>query len=155
MKNKLMLVVLLAGSTYLYGVKIQRVVHHSQNDSQALELSVLEVYFSQQPCLDMARPVTDNAQHALVLQCSDLEISSVDSKKFQAVMGDGYAVSTAAHGNGSKIIITYDPEKVSVVCCPVVSISMQHGVVIRFFDQSVLKKLSDQTKPILSVAYLV
>lgn len=141
-------------SAQVYGITIQKIVHHNQSDQQMLELSVLELYFSQAPCFNFVRSVIDTGKHMLILQCPDLDISVADRKKLDSIRGDGYMVTTSVQPNDVKITITYDADAVSVVCSPVVSISMQHGVVIRFFDQSLLKKLSDQNRPILSVACL-
>lgn len=141
-------------SVRVYGITIQKIVHHDHSDQQMIELCVLELYFSQPPCFNFIRSVIDNGKHMLILQCPDLDISTADKKKLDSIASDGYTVTASMQPNNGKITITYDADIVSVVCSPVVSISMQHGVVIRFFDQSLLKKLSDQSRPILSVACL-
>jgi hypothetical protein len=83
-----------------------------------------------------------------------LEMTQAEKAQLHAVTSEGYAMSATVQNGTAIITVTYDPAKVSVVCSPLVSISLQHGVVMRFFDQSLLKKLSDQSKPILSVACL-
>ncbi len=155
MKKGMSFCVLMVTIPYICANNLEKVVYCGQSSPDMLQKGVLELYFArtvqQLPMQSKSNGQTITMQFSL----ADVAVKPSDIAAINGIQGAGYTVKM--HSNVHKqydLVITYDVTRVLVAYAPTISIDMQHGLVIRFFDQEVLQKMRNQDKPILCVAFL-
>jgi|GEM_PF-3451730 len=154
MRKKMMVYGMLISSLYIHANSVQKVVYSTQSEPNVLQLGALELYCLQTVPFEAMVSGNDTDQKTVALTLPGVVVGQLDCEKINAVKGTGYQVALRNDTQRNQLIITYDPTRVFVTYAPTLSIDMQHGIVVRFFDQAVLRTMRSQDKPVLCVACL-
>jgi hypothetical protein len=131
-----------------------RVSYSTQTESDMLQVGALELYCAQNMQYEARASACDAHKATLHFQLPGVVIQPPDLATLNGIQGAGYQIALQAKNKQYELVITYDPTLVLVTYAPTVSIDMQHGLVIRFFDQMILQKMRSHDKPVLCVACL-
>ena len=138
----------------VYANSIEKVIYCAQSGPEMLQMGVFELYFTQNISCEAIQSDSDVHKATLHLLLSGVAIKPSDLATINGIKGTGYQVALHHKNKQYELVITYDPARVLITCGPTISIDMQHGLSIRFFDQLVLHKMRTQDKPVLCVACL-
>jgi hypothetical protein len=154
MKKVLSIACLVLSVSYVYANSITKVSYCAQAEQDMLQVGVLELYFAQNLLCKADTFERDAHKATIQVQFSGVGIQPSDYATLNGIHGVGYQVTLRSNNKQHELVITYDPALVFITHAPTISIDMQHGLIIRFFDQAVLQKMRNQDKPILCVACL-
>jgi hypothetical protein len=139
---------------YIHANSVQKVVYCAQTEPNMLQVGALELYCVQAVPFEALISGNDTDKKTIALTLPDLVFGQSDREKINAIKGAGYHVALRHDTRHQQLVITYDPTYVFVTYAPTLSIDMQHGIVVRFFDQVLLRTMRSQDKPVLCVACL-
>jgi len=131
-----------------------RIRYSTQTESDMLQVGALELYCTQNMPCEASASGGDAHKATLRFQLSGVVIQPSDLVTLNEIKGVGYQIALRAKSKQHELVITYDPALVLVTYAPTISIDMQHGLIIRFFDQMILQKMRSHDKPVLCVACL-
>ena len=154
MKRILFFYGLLLSVSCLYGNSIQKVIYCSQAGPDHLQAGALELYFAQKPQFEVSTAENGGNKATLQIMLFGIVVKPSDLENINRIKGSGYQMAVRRNNNQYECVITYDPTHVLITYAPTLSMDMQHGIVVRFFDQAVLHKMRNQDKPVLCVACL-
>lgn len=154
MKKVLSVCCIVLSASSVSATSVQKVVYCAQSEPDMLQVGSLELYFTQQISCEAIKSDSNTSHATLQVPLSVVVVKPSDMATLNEIKGAGYQVAVQSKNKQYELVITYDPQRVLITCAPTLSIDMQHGLVIRFFDQIVLHKMRSQDKPVLCVACL-
>ncbi len=133
---------------------------HLTDQDLTIEFGNLVFYFSHDPMVNLLPTAHKKEVHEKTFFFPMMKLSSKEVKKMvrtiNAEQNGAYQIQIEEAEKpikGIKLTINYDPEKVDIQYDRFESISMQKGLVFRFFNKALLKKMSGKSKAMLRTAW--
>jgi len=129
--------------------QVDKIFFHQGNAQVPhIELANLALYFAQEPQIRYTETNKQNSkQFALLFPHTAIDKQSI--AKITAKNNLGYHVQAHQDNQGVHLVIDYDPMRVAISYDTFRSIGLKHGVVIHFFNQTLLQQLNSMQKPVL------
>jgi len=134
---------------------VQEVYHQKNNDKNCLEIAHMVLFFARDPqgiSLEPRHKVLSNGMHKLTFIFDNTHAVREVLNKVNPSKGDGYTIQFDAQNKNLVLVVTYDPKKIEVSYGDYTTLDMKKGYIIRFFDHTLLSKMSNKESYILQTA---
>jgi len=134
---------------------VQEIYHQKNNDKNCLEIAHIVLFFARDPqgiTLEPRHKVLAHGMHKLTFIFDNTHAVREILNKVNPSKGDGYTIQFDAQNKNLMLVITYDPKKVEVSYGDYTTLDMKKGYIIRFFDHTMLSKISNKESYILQTA---
>lgn len=136
---------------------VQEIYHQTNKDTNGLEIAHIILFFARDPhgiSLEPKQQMLANGMHQLTFVFDNTHAVRDVLNNVNPNKGDGYTIQFDAQNKNLRLVVTYDPKKVDVRYGDYSTLDMKKGLIIRFFDHTMLSKISNKESYILQTAAL-